>query len=216
MTTPGDSSERPPEDQPAPGQEPTPFDQAETQFAQIPPPEYQPPAYAPPPPPPPPESGAPPSGYPPPGYPPPSYTPPQGGYPPSPQSYQPPPGGYPPQPPYQSGPQPPYQSGPQPPYQPGYPSAPYAGGYGAPHPRTNGMAIGSLVASIVGVPLLFACFTGALAAIVGIVLGIIALNQIKQSGEQGRGMAIAGIWIGGLVLGIHLVAVIVFVGHSYS
>jgi hypothetical protein len=213
MTTPGDSSERPPEDQPTPGQEPTPFDQAETQFAQIPPPEYQPPAYAPPPPPPPPESGAPPSGYPPPSYPPPSYTPPQGGYPPSPQSYQPPPGGYPPQPPYQPGPQPPYQSGPQPPYQPGYPSAPYAGGYGAPQRHTNGMAIGSLVASLVGVPLMFLCYTGILAAIVGIVLGIIAINQIKQSGEEGRGFAIAGIIIGAVTLLLTVVLIIIGVGY---
>jgi Domain of unknown function (DUF4190) len=213
MTTPGDSSERPPEDQPTPGQESTPFDQAETQFAQIPPPEYQPPAYAPPPPPPPPESGAPPSGYPPPSYPPPSYTPPQGGYPPSPQSYQPPPGGYPPQPPYQPGPQPPYQSGPQPPYQPGYPSAPYAGGYGAPQRHTNGMAIGSLVASLVGVPLMFLCYTGILAAIVGIVLGIIAINQIKQSGEEGRGFAIAGIIIGAVTLLLTVVLIIIGVGY---
>jgi hypothetical protein len=229
MTTPGDSSERPPEDQPPPGQEPTPFDQAETQFAPIPPPEYEPPAYAHPPPPP--ESGTPPSGYPPPSYPPPSYTPPQGGYPPPPQSYQPPPGGYPPQPPYQSGPQPPYQSGPQPPYQSGYPSAPYqsgypsapyqsgypsapyAGGYGASQPRTNGMAIGSLVASIVGVPLTFLCYTGALGAIVGIVLGFIAINQIKQSGEEGRGFAIAGIIIGAVTLLLTVVLIIIGVGY---
>jgi hypothetical protein len=79
------------------------------------------------------------------------------------------------------------------------------------------MAIGSLVASIVGVPLFFACFTGAVAAIAGIVLGIVALNQIKQSGDQGRGLAIAGIVIGGVVLALNLLFMILaLASHSYS
>ena len=79
------------------------------------------------------------------------------------------------------------------------------------------MAIGSLVASIIGVPLFFACFTGAIAAMVGIVLGVIALNQIKQSGEQGRGFAIAGIVIGGIVLALNLLFIILYlVTKSYS
>ncbi|MFD9660607.1 DUF4190 domain-containing protein [Rhodococcus sp. NPDC059968] len=66
--------------------------------------------------------------------------------------------------------------------------------YGAPYPRplgTNGLAIASLITSIVG-----GCFYG-LGSIVGIILGIIALGQIKQSGQEGRGLAIAGIAIGG-------------------
>lgn len=101
-------------------------------------------------------------------------------YPPPPPSYPPPPmGGYPP---------------PQP-YPPGY-GDPYAAPYGNTQPHTNGLAIGSLVASLVGVPLAFFCFIGGIGSIAGIVLGIIALNQIKQNGEQGRGMAIAGIAVG--------------------
>jgi hypothetical protein len=55
------------------------------------------------------------------------------------------------------------------------------------------MAIGSLVASVVGV----CCGIG---AIVGIVLGIIAMNQIKTSGEKGNGLAIAGIAVGVVAL----------------
>jgi ABC-type dipeptide/oligopeptide/nickel transport system permease component len=70
------------------------------------------------------------------------------------------------------------------------------------------MAIGSLVASGLGIPLNFFCYTGIVSAIVGVVLGIIALNQIKQSGEQGRGFAIAGIAIGGVVLAFALILVI--------
>ncbi len=37
-------------------------------------------------------------------------------------------------------------------------------------------------------------------SIVGIVLGIVAMNQIKQSGEKGHGLAIAGIVVGVLSL----------------
>ena len=55
------------------------------------------------------------------------------------------------------------------------------------------MAIGSLVASIVGV----CCGIG---SIVGIVLGFVAMNQIKQSGENGNGLAIAGIAVGVITL----------------
>jgi Domain of unknown function (DUF4190) len=54
------------------------------------------------------------------------------------------------------------------------------------------LAIGSLVASLIGI-IPFLCGVG---SIVGIVLGIVALNQIKDSGEGGRQMAIAGIAVG--------------------
>jgi hypothetical protein len=55
------------------------------------------------------------------------------------------------------------------------------------------MAIGSLVASVVGV----CCGLGSIA---GIILGVLAMNQIKQSGENGRGLAIAGIAVGVVTL----------------
>jgi len=60
------------------------------------------------------------------------------------------------------------------------------------------MAIGSLVASLVG----FLCWLG---SIVGIVLGVVALNQIKQTREEGHGLAIAGIAIGALSLVVGLI-----------
>jgi uncharacterized membrane protein len=63
------------------------------------------------------------------------------------------------------------------------------------------MAITSLVSSLIG----FVCWLG---SIVGIVLGIVALNQIKQSREEGYGLAIAGIAIGAVSL---LVGIIFFV-----
>lgn len=108
-----------------------------------------------------------PGGYPPPSYPPPSYPPP--GYAPQP--------GYPPPPP---PPQQPYGA-------PQYPGGSY--GYPAPPTGTNSFAIGSLVASVVGL----LCGIG---SIIGIVLGIVALNQIKQTRQGGHGLAIAGIVVG--------------------
>lgn len=93
-----------------------------------------------------------------------------------------------------------------PPFPPGYPAAPmgygppgYPGGYGMPAPApTNSLAIGSLVTSILSLPLTAMCAIGLIAAFVGIGLGVTAVNQVKQTGQEGRGLAIAGIAIGGL------------------
>ena len=71
--------------------------------------------------------------------------------------------------------------------------------YGAPAgQKTNVLAIVSLVSSF-------------FISIVGIITGHIALSQIKKTGEQGRGLAIAGLIIGyvGLVIGI-IVAIVWF------
>ena len=46
-------------------------------------------------------------------------------------------------------------------------------------------------------------------SIVGIVLGIIAMNQIKQTREGGHGLAIAGIAVGGVTLLISVIWTIV-------
>jgi hypothetical protein len=117
------------------------------------------------------------------------------------------------------------------------PSAPYAGGYGAPSPTsapstssdpfatpaqynlgyapggmaaypmppqtgTNGLAIASLICSLVGL----LCCIGSIA---GLITGFIALDQLKnpQNQETGRGLALAGIIIG--VLGIIAMATFV-------
>ncbi|PEG39592.1 hypothetical protein CRI77_15430 [Mycolicibacterium duvalii] len=71
--------------------------------------------------------------------------------------------------------------------------------YGPPPPEgTNPLAIGSLVASIVGV----CCGIG---SIIGIVLGIVALNQIKQTRQAGHGIAVAGIAVGAVTLVLSVV-----------
>ena len=129
---------------------------------------------------------------------PPRYTgPPPPGYPPQPPGYPPPAPGYPP---------------PSPGY--GYPP-PLPGFYGdqydpyrQPTPSgTNGMAIGSLVSSILAVPTIFFC-VGFPLAIAGIVLGIVALTQTKRTAQAGGGLAIAGIVIGALTLVVGVILVI--------
>jgi Domain of unknown function (DUF4190) len=57
----------------------------------------------------------------------------------------------------------------------------------------NRMAIASLVCSLFG----WLCFVGPL---FGMIFGFVALNQIKQTGQRGRGMALAGIVLGGLLV----------------
>lgn len=132
--------------------------------------------------------------YPPPGYPPPAYPPP--GYPPP--GY-PPPAGYSP-PNYQTTPG--YGGSPYPQVPPeygrsGYPAPDY-GGYGR-QSRTNTLAIASLIASCLGL------LCGGISGLVGVVLGALALNQVKRTREEGYGLAVAGIVIGVAVMLVYLV-----------
>jgi hypothetical protein len=72
-----------------------------------------------------------------------------------------------------------------------------APGWGYPAtPHTNGMAIASLVLAIAGLP-----FCG-IPSIAAVVFGHIGLYQINRSegAEQGKGLAIAGLVVGYLVL----------------
>ena len=103
--------------------------------------------------------------------------PPSGGYGPPPQFGPPqPPGGYYPPPDYRGG------------WGPGQPVS---------RPGTNGLAIASLVTAFTG----FLCCIGSIAAI---VLGTIALDQIKRTRQEGFGLAVAGIVLGvaGLVVAL--------------
>jgi hypothetical protein len=99
------------------------------------------------------------------------------------------------------GPQPPYS-----PYQQPYPPYP-------PAPPTNGLAITALVCGVGG-------FVIGLSFIPAIICGHLARRQIRRTGEQGDGMALAGLILGyvGTALFIALVAVLVTiavkVGHS--
>ena len=78
--------------------------------------------------------------------------------------------------------------------------------YGA--PRTNGYAIASMVLGI-----LWLWCVGSLLAL---IFGYVSLRQIRERGEAGRGMAIAGIVLGwiGVVLAIILIIVVISVANS--
>ena len=68
--------------------------------------------------------------------------------------------------------------------------------YGYPQRRpTNGMAIASLVCAFLFAPL-------------GIVFGHLSLSQIKRTGEEGRGLAIAGLVIGYVVTVLAIMVVV--------
>lgn len=96
-----------------------------------------------------------------------------------------------------------------PPAPPGAGQTPYQPRQAAP---TNGLAIASLVSSIAG----FFCGVG---YIVGIVFGFIAMKQIDESGgtQGGRGLALAGVIIGFVSIGIGvLVLIIVLIASAAS
>lgn len=88
----------------------------------------------------------------------------------------------------------------------------WSGGPGYPAGKTSGLAIASLVCGIIQF-----VFLGILASIPAIILGHLARRQIRQTGERGAGMAMAGLVLGyiGVALTIIVViAVIAAAAHS--
>jgi hypothetical protein len=100
----------------------------------------------------------------------------------------------------------------------GQAGAPYGGygypGYGMPvavaRPN-NGMAIASLVVSIVGVLGLCGYGLGGWIGLIGAILGHVARRQIRERGENGDGMALAGIIVGWIATAIALIATVIIV-----
>ncbi|MBV9314193.1 MAG: DUF4190 domain-containing protein [Pseudonocardia sp.] len=128
------------------------------------------------------QPGPPPTEFVQPGYPPSGHT--QPGYPPG--GYGPP--GYPP-----SG----YGW-------PGYPGsypAGYPGQSWGPRGPTNGLAVASMVLGILWVY--------GLGSILALIFGYVARKQIRERGESGNGMAIAGIALGWVGVGITIIVLVV-------
>jgi len=75
-------------------------------------------------------------------------------------------------------------------------------------PRTNGLAIASLVLGI-----LWLWWTGSLLAL---ILGYASLRQIRQRGDAGRGIAIAGIVLGWVGVGLGVILAILIVLAAIS
>jgi hypothetical protein len=96
----------------------------------------------------------------------------------------------------------------QPPAPPAPPSYGQQAGYGyQTSPTTNGLAIASLV---LGIAQIFLCIIG---AILALVFGYIARRQIDESGgtQGGRGMAVAGIILGWIGIGLGIAYVVVII-----
>jgi hypothetical protein len=86
---------------------------------------------------------------------------------------------------------------------PSFGLAPYQGGYypGVANP-TSGLAIGALICGIAEI------FTLGFAAVPAVILGHLARNQIKRTGERGEGMAITALVLGYLGIGIWTLIII--------
>ena len=91
---------------------------------------------------------------------------------------------------------------------------PYAGSPGYPAqgtswatpPRTNGLAVASLVCACAGIiPFLFG-----LPSLLAIIFGFVARSQIKKArgAQSGAGLALAGIIVGFCLIGLFLLAVV--------
>ena len=87
----------------------------------------------------------------------------------------------------------------QPAYPPAYPY-PYAS------PRTNSMSIASLVSGILA--WLLCPFLG---GVLAVIFGHVARGQIKQSGEAGGGMAIAGLILGYANIGVTVLGFVAWI-----
>lgn len=65
------------------------------------------------------------------------------------------------------------------------------------------MCVASLIAALAGWT-----FLPLIGTFTGLALGLIGLRRVKRSGEQGRGLAIAGIWISAVQLGLFVFAIL--------
>jgi hypothetical protein len=93
-----------------------------------------------------------------------------------------------------AGPVMPYHNGFYPPMMPAQP--------------TSGLAIGAMICGIAEI------FTLGLAAIPAIILGHLARAQIRQTGERGDGMAIAGLVLGYLGIAGWALVILAIASHS--
>lgn len=71
---------------------------------------------------------------------------------------------------------------------------------------TNGLAVASLVFGLVGLFLF-----PVIAPLLAVIFGHLARGQIRNSGEGGGGMAVAGLVLGYLALAFSLIALLIFI-----
>lgn len=76
---------------------------------------------------------------------------------------------------------------------------------------TNGLAIASMICGIVGLMSMCVYGFGAIGGILAIIFGHIARGQIRRGQGQGDGMAVAGLIMGYIAVGLVAVFVVIFV-----
>lgn len=67
--------------------------------------------------------------------------------------------------------------------------------------KNNGMAVASMVLGIVSV-----CI--GICAPIALILGLVALSQIKKTGQPGKGMAITGVILGAIFTFLMIIGII--------
>ncbi|MDK7749495.1 DUF4190 domain-containing protein [Brevibacterium sp. UMB10442] len=91
-------------------------------------------------------------------------------------------------------------------------SSPYGAPYGAPgqpvRRGTNGLAIASLITGIVS---LVAVWPFGWAGIAPVIMGHIAVKQCKESGQEGKGLAIGGLITGYIAIGGFILIILFFI-----
>ncbi|MFL5713891.1 MAG: DUF4190 domain-containing protein [Chloroflexota bacterium] len=85
---------------------------------------------------------------------------------------------------------------------------PYAGGYGEPQKRGNGLAVAGMVLGILSVVLFILNALDLVLAVLAIVFSIIGLVRANR-GRSGKGMAITGLVLGCVGMVIALVVLVV-------
>jgi hypothetical protein len=96
---------------------------------------------------------------------------------------------------------------------PGYPQPMYPGGYYGPPmvtQKTNGMAVTGMVVGILSLVLFWASLLGLLLAVLGIIFSSVGMSQCTKTGQQGKGMAIAGL-VCSLIATAFWVAIVIIV-----
>lgn len=139
-----------------------------------------------------------------------------------------------PQDPYSGPQQAPYggqqypNSGPQPvpytgypgtyPQSSGYPQQAYGQpGYGYPQQGLpQGFAVASMVLGIVGAVLFWFAIVDQVVAILAVVFGHVGLSKANQGVARGRGMAIAGLVLGYVMLGLAVVGLLLLIFFASS
>ena len=76
----------------------------------------------------------------------------------------------------------------------------------------QGFAIASLVLGVTSLVTTFLCCGGFIFAIPAVICGVIGINQAKQGVASGKGMAVAGLVTGGIVLALTLIGILIYAG----